>query len=163
MKVNLQINSVPHSFDVPERTTLVELIREHCHLTGTHMGCDTSQCGCCTVLMDGHAIKSCSILAAQAQDTHITTIEVLAKPNEEPNLALHPVQKAFSECHALQCGFCTPGMIMSSVDLLNKNANPSDEEIIEALEGNLCRCTGYINIVSAVKTAAQIMREESVQ
>jgi carbon-monoxide dehydrogenase small subunit len=113
--------------------------------------------------MDGQAIKSCSILAAQAQDTNITTIEGLAKPNVEPNLALHPVQKAFSECHALQCGFCTPGMIMSSVDLLSKNADPTDEEIIEALEGNLCRCTGYINIVSAVRTAAQIMREEAVQ
>lgn len=163
MKVNLQINSVHHSFDVPERTTLVELIREHAHLTGTHMGCDTSQCGCCTVLMDGHAIKSCSILALQAQGSHITTIEGLAKPNLEPSLALHPVQKAFSTCHALQCGFCTPGMIMSSVGLLNQNTHPSDEEIIHALEGNLCRCTGYINIVSAVKTAAQIMREESVQ
>ena len=115
------------------------------------------------MLMDGQAIKSCSILAVQAQGAHITTIEGLAKPGVEPNLALHPVQKAFSECHALQCGFCTPGMIMSSVDLLNKNANPSDDEIIEALEGNLCRCTGYINIVSAVRVAAQIMREETVQ
>ncbi len=152
MKIALTINHTPHSFDVEPRTLLVDLLRDHCHLTGTHVGCDTSQCGCCTVLKDGVSIKACTTLAAQVDACHITTIEGLGQD------ALHPVQVAFAQCHALQCGFCTPGMIMSSVDLLNKNPNPTDEDIMLALEGNLCRCTGYVNIVAAVKAAASQMR-----
>jgi len=153
MKIDLTINQTPHSFEVEPRTLLVDLLRDTCHLTGTHVGCDTSQCGCCTVLKDGVSIKSCTTLAAQADSCAITTIEGLAQGE------LHPVQVAFAQCHALQCGFCTPGMIMSSVDLLQKNPNPSDEEIMEALEGNLCRCTGYVNIVAAVRQAAQQMQK----
>ncbi len=152
MKIALTINNVPRSFDIEPRTLLVDLLREHCHLTGTHVGCDTSQCGCCTVLKDGVSIKACTTLAVQADESSITTIEGLGQE------ALHPVQVAFAQCHALQCGFCTPGMIMSSVDLLRKNPDPSDEEIMSALEGNLCRCTGYVNIVAAVRKAAAQMR-----
>jgi len=127
---------------------LVDFLRDLCGLTGTHMGCDTSQCGCCTVLLNGNAIKSCTHLAVQADSTEVLTIEGLGSNG------LHPVQKAFTECHALQCGFCTSGMIMSSVDLLAKNSNPTDAEIAEGLSGNLCRCTGYINIIEAVRSAA---------
>ena len=153
MKISLTINQTPQTFELEPRTLLVDLLRESCQLTGTHVGCDTSQCGCCTVLKDGVSIKACTTLAAQVDSCSITTIEGLAPSPEH----LHPVQVAFAQCHALQCGFCTPGMIMSSVDLLQKNPDPTDEEIIEALEGNLCRCTGYVNIVAAVRQAAQMM------
>ena len=151
-KVELKINGTQHSYDVEDRTLLVNLIRDHAQLTGTHVGCDTSQCGACTVHMDGVAVKSCTVLAVQACGADITTIEGLAK-----NGKLHPVQQAFTECHALQCGFCTPGMIMAVAGLLKDNPKPTDEEIYHGLEGNLCRCTGYINIVKAVKKSAELM------
>jgi aerobic carbon-monoxide dehydrogenase small subunit len=150
--VTLTVNSRVERHEVESRTLLVDYLREHCHLKGTHVGCDTSQCGCCTVLVNGDAIKACTVLAVQLEGAEVTTIEGLAAPD------LHPVQKAFTQCHALQCGFCTPGMILSSVDLLAKNPNPSEEDIIEGLEGNFCRCTGYLNIVQAVKVAAQQMQ-----
>jgi aerobic carbon-monoxide dehydrogenase small subunit len=150
--VSLTINGKPVSKDVEDRTLLADFIRDHVGLTGTHIGCDTSQCGCCTIHLNGRAVKSCSMLAIQAQGTDVLTIEGLAKGEQ-----LHPMQQAFSECHALQCGFCTPGMIMASVGLLKDNPNPSDQDIYHGLEGNLCRCTGYINIVRAVKQAAKVM------
>jgi carbon-monoxide dehydrogenase small subunit len=151
-KVELKINGKQHSYDVEDRTLLVNLIRDHAQLTGTHVGCDTSQCGACTIHMDGVAVKSCTVLAAQANSADITTIEGMAKGDK-----LHPVQQAFTECHALQCGFCTPGMIMAVSGFLKDNPKPTDEEIYHGLEGNLCRCTGYINIVKAVKQAAKTM------
>ncbi len=151
-KVELKINGVQHSYDVEDRTLLVNLIRDHAQLTGTHVGCDTSQCGACTVHMNGVAVKSCTVLAGQADGAEITTIEGMAK-----NGKLHPVQQAFTECHALQCGFCTPGMIMAVSGFLKDNPKPTDEEIYHGLEGNICRCTGYINIVKAVKQAAKTM------
>ncbi|MBM3344102.1 MAG: (2Fe-2S)-binding protein [Betaproteobacteria bacterium] len=150
--VNLKINGKAHSFDVEDRTLLVNLIRDHAQLTGTHVGCDTSQCGACTIHMNGVAVKSCTVLAGQADGADITTIEGLAK-----NGKLHPVQQAFTECHALQCGFCTPGMIMAVAGFLKDNPKPTDDEIYHGLEGNLCRCTGYINIVKAVKQASKAM------
>ena len=127
---------------------LVDFLRDLCGLTGTHMGCDTSQCGCCTVLLNNNAVKSCTHLAVQANGQEVLTIEGLGAKG------LHAVQKAFTQCHALQCGFCTSGMIMSSVDLLAKNPNPTDAQIAEGLSGNICRCTGYLNIVQAVRVAA---------
>ena len=148
-KIKLTVNGVTHTRDVEDRTLLVNLIRDDLGLTGTHIGCDTTQCGCCTIHMNGRAVKSCTILAAQAHGADIVTIEGMAK-----NGTLHPVQQAFTDCHALQCGFCTPGMIMAVAGLLQNNPNPTDEEIYHGLEGNLCRCTGYINIVKAVKQAA---------
>jgi carbon-monoxide dehydrogenase small subunit len=151
-KVELKINGKPHSFDVEDRTLLVNLIRDHAQLTGTHVGCDTSQCGACTVHMNGVAVKSCTVLAGQADGAEVLTIEGLAK-----NGKLHPVQQAFTECHALQCGFCTPGMIMAVAGFLKDNPKPTDDEIYHGLEGNLCRCTGYINIVKAVKQASKAM------
>ncbi len=151
-KVELKINGKAHSYDVEDRTLLVNLIRDHAQLTGTHVGCDTSQCGACTIHMNGVAVKSCTVLAAQANGADITTIEGMAKGDK-----LHPVQQAFTECHALQCGFCTPGMIMAVSGFLKDNPKPTDEEIYHGLEGNLCRCTGYINIVKAVKQAAKVM------
>lgn len=149
-KVEFTVNGKRVSRDVEDRTLLVELLRDGLGLTGTHVGCDTSQCGCCTVHVNGRAVKSCTMLAAQASGTEVTTIEGLAPAEGQ----LHPVQKAFSECHALQCGFCTPGMIMAVAGLLKDNPKPNDDEIIHGLEGNLCRCTGYINIVKAVKQAS---------
>jgi len=151
MNISLHINGQARSAEAEGRTLLVDLLRDHLGLTGTHVGCDTSQCGCCTVLFDGHAVKSCTMLAAQAQGSHITTIEGLAPASSG---ALHPVQAAFSKCHALQCGFCTPGMVMATVSLLQKHPQPTDAQITEGLSGNLCRCTGYINIAQAVKEAA---------
>lgn len=151
-KVELKINGKQHSFDVEDRTLLVNLIRDHAQLTGTHVGCDTSQCGACTIHMNGVAVKSCTVLAGQANGADITTIEGMAKGDK-----LHPVQQAFTECHALQCGFCTPGMIMAVSGFLKDNPKPTDEEIYRGLEGNLCRCTGYINIVKAVKQASKAM------
>ncbi|MGZ8263598.1 MAG: (2Fe-2S)-binding protein [Burkholderiales bacterium] len=147
------VNGTKHSGDVEDRTLLANFIRDSLGLTGTHVGCDSSPCGCCTIHMDGRAVKSCTVLAVQANGADIVTIEGLAKGGK-----LHPVQQAFTECHALQCGFCTPGMIMQTVGLLKDNPNPTDEEIYHGLEGNLCRCTGYINIVKAVKKSAELMK-----
>ncbi len=151
-KVELKINGKQHAYDVEDRTLLVNLIRDHAQLTGTHVGCDTSQCGACTIHMNGVAVKSCTVLAGQANGADITTIEGMAKGDK-----LHPVQQAFTECHALQCGFCTPGMIMAVTGFLKDNPKPTDDEIYHGLEGNICRCTGYINIVKAVKQAAKAM------
>ena len=149
MRISLTVNGESHSLDVPDNTLLVDILREHLGLTGTHVGCDTSQCGACTVHMDGRAVKSCSLLAGQVDGAAVTTIEGIGTPDD-----LHPMQAAFRECHALQCGFCTPGMIMRAIDLLNDNPNPDRQTIREGLEGNLCRCTGYQNIVKAVLHAA---------
>ena len=149
MNIELTVNGQARSVHCEERTLLADLLRDSLGLTGTHIGCDTSQCGCCTVHLDGQAVKSCTLLAAQADGCDIVTIEGLAKGER-----LHAVQQAFSACHGLQCGFCTPGMIMASVDLLRRHPDPTDEQITEGLAGNLCRCTGYVNIVAAVKTAA---------
>ena len=153
--VSMTINGQAFSQLVEERTLLVQYIREHCRLTGTHVGCDTSQCGACTVHMNGRAVKSCNVLALQAEGAQITTIEGLAQADG----TLHPMQEAFREQHGLQCGYCTPGMVMSAIDLLKRTARPSDEQIREQLEGNLCRCTGYHNIVKAVRQASQVMAE----
>ncbi|MEY2805101.1 MAG: carbon monoxide dehydrogenase small chain [Pseudomonadota bacterium] len=150
--VNLQltVNGRQVNTDIDPRTLLVQLIRDQLHLTGTHVGCDTAQCGCCTVHVDGQAVKSCSILALQAQGKEVTTIEGIAQGE-----ALHPVQQAFRECHGLQCGYCTPGMVMSTIHLLQRNPNPTEAQVREGLEGNICRCTGYENIVKSVLKAAQ--------
>ena len=153
MQVDLKVNGQAVSADVPPHTLLVQLLREHLQLTGTHVGCDTAQCGACTVIADGRAIKSCNTLAVQMQGAQITTIEGLAAPDG----TLHPVQAAFKQCHGLQCGFCTPGMVMSTVDLLQHHPRATEAEIREQLEGNLCRCTGYQNIVKAVQTAQQAL------
>ena len=147
--VSLQVNGKPVSRTVDSRTLLVELIREHLKLTGTHVGCDTAQCGCCTVQLDGHAVKSCSMLAIQANGGQVTTIEGLATGE-----ALHPVQQAFRDCHSLQCGYCTPGMVMATIELLKRTPKPSELQIRAGLEGNICRCTGYENIVRSVQAAA---------
>ena len=149
MNITIKVNGKLETHPAEARTLLVDFLRDACGLTGTHTGCDTSQCGCCTVFLDGEAIKSCIHLAVQTVGHEVTTIEGLGANG------LHPVQKAFTECHALQCGYCTSGMIMSSVDLLNKNPNPTDQEIADGLEGNICRCTGYVNIIEAVKVAAK--------
>ncbi|HLN49837.1 MAG TPA: (2Fe-2S)-binding protein [Steroidobacteraceae bacterium] len=156
--VSLTVNGKPVSATVEGRTLLVQLLREHLGLTGTHVGCDTSQCGACTVLLDGNSVKSCTMLAVQAADRHVTTIEGLGTAS-----ALHPMQAAFREHHALQCGFCTPGMIMSAVDLLSRNPNPTETEVRAGLEGNICRCTGYHNIVLAVLDCAQKMKSTPVR
>jgi carbon-monoxide dehydrogenase small subunit len=153
MKVSLEVNGRAVSAEVEERTLLVDLLRKNLRLTGTHVGCDTSQCGACVVHVDGLAVKSCTILAAQAEGTKVTTIEGLAPGGE-----LHAVQSAFRANHGLQCGFCTPGMIMTAVELLKRNPNPTEDEIRDGLEGNICRCTGYHNIVKAVAAAAQSLR-----
>lgn len=155
--ISVTVNGRTYQNDVEPRTLLVHYLREHLNLTGTHIGCDTSQCGACVVLLNGVSVKSCTVLATQADGTEITTIEGLASGSQ-----LHPLQEGFWEKHGLQCGFCTPGMIMSAVDLLQQNPNPSDDEIRHGLEGNLCRCTGYQNIVSAVQYAAAKMRGEAV-
>ena len=149
-KIELTVDGAAVSDDVEPRMLLVQYLRERLGKTGTVIGCDTSNCGACTVHLNGRSVKSCSVLAVQADGGEVTTIEGLARDGQ-----LHPVQKAFNECHALQCGFCTPGMIMQAVDLLNDNPKPSEEEIREGLEGNLCRCTGYHNIVRAVLAAAE--------
>jgi carbon-monoxide dehydrogenase small subunit len=148
--VTITVNGQARTQEVEARTLLVHFLRDGLGLTGTNVGCDTSQCGACTVIMDGQAVKSCTVLAVQADGSSVTTIEGLAKDGQ-----LHPMQTAFWEKHGLQCGFCTPGMILTAVDLLNRNPHPSDEEIRHGLEGNLCRCTGYENIVRAVKAAAE--------
>jgi len=147
--IELTVNGKAVERQVENRLLLVDLLREHLELTGTHVGCDTSQCGACVVLVDGRAVKSCTMLAVQADGRSVTTIEALAAGG-----ALHPIQQAFVDCHGLQCGFCTPGMVMSAAALLARTPAPTDDEIRHALEGNLCRCTGYVNIVEAVRRAA---------
>jgi aerobic carbon-monoxide dehydrogenase small subunit len=151
--ISVTVDGVVHDDDVEPRLLLVHYLRDRLGKAGTPIGCDTSNCGACTVLMDGSSVKSCTLLAAQADGAAITTIEGLARDGE-----WHPLQQAFHEAHALQCGYCTPGMIMASIDLLNRNHDPSDEQIRDGLEGNLCRCTGYQNIVSAIRTAGAAMR-----
>ncbi len=151
-QLSTSLNGRPVSADVDPSLLLVDWLRDSQRLTGTHVGCDTSQCGACTVLVDGQAVKSCAMLAVQAQGCEVSTIEGLAKDG-----VLHPVQEAFIACHGLQCGFCTPGMVMAAVCLLSEHPRPSDAQIVEALEGNLCRCTGYVNIVKAVRQASDVM------
>ena len=148
--VEMRVNGKSVSADVPANTLLVEYLREHLRLTGTHVGCDTSQCGACVVHVDGRSLKSCTRLAVQCQDADVLTIEGLASPDG----TLHPLQEAFRQAHGLQCGFCTPGMIMSALDLLQTNPQPSDDEIRSWLKGNICRCTGYQNIVAAIALAS---------
>jgi len=145
-RVSLSVNGAPHELDLEPRELLVYVLRDRLGLTGTNVGCDTSSCGACTVLLDGEAVKSCTVLGVQADGAAITTIEGLARNGE-----LHPVQQAFHEQHALQCGYCTPGMVLATVSLLEENPAPSEAEVRRALEGNLCRCTGYQNIVKAVQ------------
>ena len=149
--ITLTVNGKAVTANVDPRTLLVQLIREQLQLTGTHVGCDTAQCGCCTVQLDGHAVKSCSMLAIQANGGQVTTIEGLATGE-----ALHPVQQAFRDCHGLQCGYCTPGMVMATIELLKRNPKPSEPQIRAGLEGNICRCTGYENIVRSVQAAAGV-------
>jgi aerobic carbon-monoxide dehydrogenase small subunit len=149
-RVRLQVNGADHDLEVEPRLLLVHLLREKLGLTGTHVGCDTSNCGACTVHLDGRAVKSCTVLAVQADGAQVTTIEGMGDET-----ALHPMQEAFWANHGLQCGYCTPGMIMAAADLLNRNPNPTEEQVRTALEGNLCRCTGYHNIVKAVLAAAK--------
>lgn len=155
-EVSVTVNGESHRHDVEARTLLVHYLRDVLGLTGTHVGCDTSQCGACTVLLDGRSVKSCTVLAVQADGATVTTIEGIAT-----NGTMHPVQEGFRQEHGLQCGFCTPGMIISAVDLLSRNANPSESDIRHAIEGNICRCTGYHNIVRAVQHAAQTMASTS--
>ncbi|HEU0368222.1 MAG TPA: (2Fe-2S)-binding protein [Candidatus Acidoferrum sp.] len=155
--IRVTVNGVQHEAVVEPRTLLVYFLREHLSLTGVHVGCDTSQCGACTIQLNGRAVKSCTILAAQANGAEITTVEGLAREG-----VLHPVQEGFREKHGLQCGYCTPGMIMTAVSLLETNPNPTEEEIRHALEGNLCRCTGYINIVESIRWAAEKMGGKNV-
>jgi carbon-monoxide dehydrogenase small subunit len=150
--VSVTVNGQKLSGDVEARTLLVHFLRDKLGLTGTHVGCDTSQCGACVVHLDGKAVKSCTMLAAQAQGAKITTIEGLATDGK-----LHPMQEAFREHHGLQCGFCTPGMVMTALDLVQNNPNPTEQQIREGLEGNICRCTGYHNIVKAVSAGAKAM------
>ena len=152
MTVSLKLNGKTVSADVPDNTLLVSLIRETMGMTGTHIGCDTSQCGACIVHVNGKSVKSCTMLAAMADSAEVTTIEGIADGNE-----MHPMQQAFHEHHGLQCGYCTPGMVMSAIELVKNNPNPSEQEVREGLEGNICRCTGYHNIVKSVQAAAQNM------
>ena len=152
-EIHVTVNRTEQVLEIEPSLLLVELLRDKLRLTGTHVGCDTSQCGACTVLVEGSAVKSCTILAVQADGAEIVTVEGLATDGE-----LHPVQRAFSAEHALQCGFCTPGLMITAVDLLSRNSAPTDAEIRHAIKGNLCRCTGYHNIVSAVRSAATEMR-----
>ncbi len=154
MNVSMTVNGKAVSGEIEGRTLLVEFLRQNLGLTGTHVGCDTSQCGCCVVHVDGKSVKSCTMLAAQAEGSAVTTIEGLAQADG----TLHPMQAAFREHHGLQCGFCTPGMIMSAVDLLQHNASPTEHEVREWLEGNICRCTGYHNIVKSILAAADTMK-----
>ena len=155
MPINLSmtVNGEAVTASVDPRTLLVELLREHLNLTGTHVGCDTGQCGACTVHLDGRAVKSCMLLAVQVDGAHVTTIEGVASNGE-----LHPMQAAFRECHGLQCGFCTPGMVMSALDLVKRHPDADEKAVREGLEGNLCRCTGYQNIVKAVLQGAAAMK-----
>jgi aerobic-type carbon monoxide dehydrogenase small subunit (CoxS/CutS family) len=157
--VTLTVNDVPRDVRIEPRELLVCLLRDRLGLTGTHVGCETTSCGACTVLLDGRSVKSCTVLAVQAQGHHITTIEGLARP-EAPN-GLHPVQEAFRSCHGLQCGFCTPGMVLAAVSLIDEGRAGDEASVRSALEGNLCRCTGYHNIVRAVLSAARAIQGDS--
>jgi carbon-monoxide dehydrogenase small subunit len=150
MSVKIRVNGVLHEAEVEPRLLLAQFLRETCGLTGTHVGCETSVCGACTVLVDGQAVKSCTMFAVQADGAEVTTVEGLASNGD-----MHPVQEGFWECHGLQCGFCTPGMMMTAVQLLERNDSPSRDEIRHALDGNLCRCTGYTHIIEAVEYAAK--------
>ena len=152
MKLTIKVNGVDHALDVPCNILLSDLLRDHLHLTGTHVGCDTSQCGSCTVQMNGSSVKSCTVLAGQAEGAEITTIEGIGRGDD-----LHPMQEEFREHHALQCGFCTPGMIMSAIDLVNRSRPLTAKQVRKGLEGNFCRCTGYHNIVRAVLAAQERM------
>ena len=152
--VSMTVNGKQVSADVENRTLLVQYLRESLGLTGTHVGCDTSQCGACIVHVNGESVKSCTMLAVAAEGAHVTTIEGIGSAE-----SLHPMQQAFHENHGLQCGFCTPGMVMSAIELVEKNPNPSEQDIREGLEGNICRCTGYHNIVKSVQAGAQMMGE----
>ncbi|MFN0085704.1 MAG: (2Fe-2S)-binding protein [Blastocatellia bacterium] len=156
MKITLSINGATHEADIEPRLLLVHFIRDLAGLTGTHIGCETTICGACTVLMDGKAVKSCTLLAIQASGAEVTTIEGLSQDG-----ALHPVQEGFWECHGLQCGYCTPGMILTACGLLRANPQPTEEEIRHGLEGNLCRCTGYQNIIESVKYAAGKLKAQA--
>ncbi len=156
MNLSLTVNGVEHSLDVPSNTLLADLLRTRLRLTGTHVGCDTSQCGACTVHLDGHSVKACTVLAAQAQGRALTTIEGIGSPDE-----LHPMQAAFRDCHALQCGFCTPGMILRAIELVESGSALDNRTVREGLEGNICRCTGYHNIVKAVLAGGDAMREQA--
>ena len=150
MPLKIRVNGTLRESEIEPRVLLVEFLRESCGLTGTHVGCETGVCGACTVLVDGKAVKSCTMFAAQADGSEVTTVEGLAHDGE-----MHPVQEGFWECHGLQCGYCTPGMIMTAIQLLERNSSPSRDEIRHALDGNLCRCTGYSHIVDAVEHAAK--------
>jgi carbon-monoxide dehydrogenase small subunit len=150
--VTITVNGEPRGAEVEPRTLLVHFLREHLNLTGTHIGCDTSNCGACTVWLDGDAVKSCTVLAVQADGSEVTTIEGISADGQ-----MHPMQRAFHEQHGLQCGYCTPGMVMAAIKLLEANPNPTEDEIRTGLEGNLCRCTGYQNIVGAVQAAAAVV------
>jgi aerobic carbon-monoxide dehydrogenase small subunit len=154
VKVEMRINGKEYGGTVEPRTLLVNFIRDDLNLTGTHVGCDTGHCGACTIIMNGRTVKSCMVLAVQAQGAEIRTVEGLADGDK-----LHPVQEAFWKNHGLQCGFCTPGLLMSSVYLLQRNPDPTDDEIRRGIEGNLCRCTGYVNVVKSVRAAAESIRE----
>jgi len=154
-RIEFTLNGRATQVDAEPATLLIDLLRGPLGLTGTHAGCDTAQCGCCTVLLDGESVKSCTLLALQVQGRRVTTVEGLAHEDG----TLHPVQEAFIACHGLQCGYCTPGMLMTAACLLNKVPDPSEEQIAEALEGNLCRCTGYVNIVASVRHAAAAMAQ----
>jgi carbon-monoxide dehydrogenase small subunit len=156
VSIQLCVNGKPHSREVEPRQLLVEFIREELDLTGTHIGCDTTYCGACTVLMNGAVVKSCTVFAVQADGAEITTVEGLEKDGE-----LHPIQKAFGDCHGLQCGYCTPGLMLSTLQLLKDNSNPNQKQIRKAIAGNTCRCTGYQNILKAIETAAARMRGTS--
>ncbi len=157
LQFTLKVNGKAVTASVDPRTLLVDFLRYERKLTGTHVGCDTGQCGACTVLLDGRAVKACTMLAVQAAGGEVTTIEGVAAADG----ALHPMQEAFKDCHGLQCGFCTPGMVLSALDLVARHPDPDEKTIREALEGNLCRCTGYHNIVKAVKQAAAAMKQEA--
>jgi carbon-monoxide dehydrogenase small subunit len=156
--VNIRVNGIPRKHEVEPRLLLVHFLRDLCGLTGTHIGCETSVCGACTVLLDGKTVKSCTMFAVQADGAEVTTIEGLARDGQ-----LHPVQEAFWQCHGLQCGYCTPGMILSGVQLLQRNPKPTREQIAHALEGNLCRCTGYSHIVDAIEYAAKLSRRRDAE
>ena len=154
IRVRIRVNGEAREAEVEPRTLLVEFLRDHLNLTGTHIGCDTTYCGACTVLLDGRTVKSCTLFAPMADGCEITTVEGLAK-----NGNLHPVQKAFAECHGLQCGYCTPGLLLSSLHLLSRTHKPTDKQIRKAIAGNTCRCTGYQNIFKAIRTAAAEMEK----
>ena len=154
IRVRIRVNGEAREAEVEPRTLLVEFLRDHLNLTGTHIGCDTTYCGACTVLLDGRSVKSCTLFAPMADGCEITTVEGLAR-----NGNLHPVQKAFAECHGLQCGYCTPGLLMSTLHLLSRTPKPTDKQIRKAIAGNTCRCTGYQNIFKAIRTAASEMEK----